>query len=170
MYNLYILSESFTNGYLIETLDLFSLASILCGIFVIISKNPVISVLYLIALFLNISCYLIIIGLNFIALSYLLVYVGAVSILFLFILMLINVRISELVSNTSNSLVLAIIVGVYFNYIVYKVLPSNLSNINSYFVKLSYSDSSYIINNNLFNNILRYLNHNDKIVFVTGKT
>lgn len=170
MYNLYILSESFTNGYLIETLDLFSFASILCGIFVIISKNPVISVLYLIGLFLNISCYLIIIGLNFIALSYLLVYVGAVSILFLFILMLINVRISELLSNTSNSLALAIIVGIYFNYIVFKVLPSSINNLTNYFVKLSYSDSSYIINNNLFNNMLRYLKHNDKIVFVTSKT
>lgn len=170
MYNLYILSESFTNGYLIETLDIFSLASIICGIFVLISKNPVISVLYLIGLFLNISCYLILIGLNFIALSYLLVYVGAVSILFLFILMLINVRISELLSNTSNSLILAIIVGIYFTYTVYKVLPSTIKNLNSYFVKLSYSDSSYIINNDLFNNILRYFSDNGKIVFVTSKT
>ena len=45
-------------------------------------RNPIVSVLFLIGLFLSISCYLIIIGINFIGLSYLLVYVGAVSILF----------------------------------------------------------------------------------------
>jgi len=48
-------------------------------------------------------------GINFIGLSYLLVYVGAVSILFLFILMLINVRISELVTENNNSIPLAVV-------------------------------------------------------------
>ena len=99
MFNLHLLNETFTNGYWSELLDFISLASILCGIFVIISKNPVVSVLFLIGLFLNISGYLIMLGINFIGLSYLLVYVGAVSILFLFILMLINVRLSELYFN-----------------------------------------------------------------------
>jgi nicotine oxidoreductase len=65
----------------------------------------IVSALFLIGLFLSISCYLIILGLNFIGLSYLLVYVGAVSILFLFILMLINIRIGELLTDTSNSIV-----------------------------------------------------------------
>ena len=86
MNSLFILNETYTNGYRMEVLDFISLVSILCGIFVIVSKNPIISVLYLIGLFLSISCYLIILGLNFIGLSYLLVYIGAVSILFLFIL------------------------------------------------------------------------------------
>jgi NADH-ubiquinone oxidoreductase chain 6 len=54
-------------------------------------------------------------GINFIGLSYLLVYVGAVSILFLFILMLINVRISELVTNNSNSIPLAILITIFVN-------------------------------------------------------
>ena len=49
-------------------------------------------------------------GINFIGLSYLLVYVGAVSILFLFILMLINIRISELATENNNSISLAIII------------------------------------------------------------
>lgn len=66
-------------------------------------------------------------GLNFIGLSYLLVYVGAVSILFLFILMLINVRISELVTDSSNSIPLAVMIGVIFNITLYKLLPSNLT-------------------------------------------
>src|ERR1700677_4460466 len=100
MNSIFVLNETITNGYRVEILDFISLIAILCGILVIISKNPIISVLFLIGLFLSISSYLIILGLNFIGLSYLLVYVGAVFILFLFILMLINVRISELLSNT----------------------------------------------------------------------
>ena len=83
----------------------------------------IVSVLFLIGLFLCISAYLILTGLNFIGLSYLLVYVGAVSILFLFILMLINVRISELLIDSINSIPLAILVGSFFNYFVNNVLP-----------------------------------------------
>jgi NADH-ubiquinone oxidoreductase chain 6 len=114
MNTLFLLIESYTNGYRTDILDVISLFAILCGILVIISKNPIVSVLFLIGLFLSISSYLMILGLNFIGLSYLLVYVGAVSILFLFILMLINVRISELLSNTSNSIPLAIIIAISF--------------------------------------------------------
>ena len=58
--------------------------SILASILVIISKNPIVSVLFLIGLFLGLSCYLLMLGLNFIGLSYLLIFIGAVSILFLF--------------------------------------------------------------------------------------
>ena len=104
---------------------------ILLGTFVIISKNPIISVLLLIGLFLSISCYLILTGLNFIGLAYLLVYIGAVSILFLFILMLINVRISELLIDSLNSIPLAILLGSFFNYLVNNVLPYMILAFNS---------------------------------------
>src|SRR6201991_5232167 len=123
MNSIFVLNETFTNGYRAEILDFISLVAILCGILVIISKNPIVSVLFLIGLFLSISIYLIFTGLNFIGLSYLLVYVGAVSILFLFILMLINVRISELLTDSINSIPLAILVGSFFNYFVNNVLP-----------------------------------------------
>ena len=86
MYGLYIINETLTNGYLPQILNLIYMFAILCGIFIIISKNPIVSVLFLIGLFAGISCYLIMLGLSFIGLSYLIVYVGAVSILFLFIL------------------------------------------------------------------------------------
>jgi NADH-ubiquinone oxidoreductase chain 6 len=132
-----MLSESFTNGYRAEMLDILSLLAILCGILVIISKNPVVSVLFLIGLFLSISSYLIILGLSFVGLSYLLVYVGAVSILFLFILMLINIRVSELLSYTSNSIPLAILIGISYNYPVYQILPYSIANFNSYTVSLN---------------------------------
>jgi len=126
MTNLFILNETFTNGLNYIVINFISLTSILCGIFVIISKNPIVSVLFLIGLFLNIAGYLMMLGFNFIGLSYLLVYVGAVSILFLFILMLINIRISELTTDSSNSIPLAIFIGIFFYMTLYKLLPSKL--------------------------------------------
>jgi len=143
MNSLFILNETFTNGYRTEALDIISLIAILSSILVIISKNPVVSVLFLIGLFLSIASYLMILGLNFIGLSYLLVYVGAVSILFLFILMLINIRISELLSNTSNSIPLAIFIAISFNYPLYQILPYSIASFNSYTLDL----------NNTINNI-----------------
>jgi NADH-ubiquinone oxidoreductase chain 6 len=133
MTNLFILIETYTNGFKSELLDYISFVAILCGVFVIISKNPIVSVLFLIGLFLSISSYLIMLGINFIGLSYLLVYVGAVSILFLFILMLINVRISELLSDSSNSIPLAILVSFIFYSIIYEILPYNAIIVNSNF-------------------------------------
>ena len=87
--NLFILYETYTDGYRADILDIISLSAILCGILVIISKNPIVSVLFLIGLFATISLYLLILGISFIGLAYLIVYIGAVSILFLFILIII---------------------------------------------------------------------------------
>jgi len=131
MSNLYLL-KNITYGYSTEFLLLLTIIPILLGIFTIITKNPIISVLYLILLFSSISCYLILIGVNFIGISYLLVYVGAVSILFLFILMLINIRVSELINDTNNNTPLAIVAIIIF-YIPFNLLlpdKSGLNNVN----------------------------------------
>jgi len=174
MNNLYVLIETFTSGYKVEVLDILSLVSVLCGVLVIISKNPIVSVLFLIGLFLSISTYLIVLGLNFIGLSYLLVYVGAVSILFLFILMLINVRISELLSNTSNSIPLAIIIAVSFNYPVYQILPYSMYAVNKYAIDLNNTLNDILLNNysDYLNKIFRFKPaelDNGEILFVTSK-
>jgi NADH-ubiquinone oxidoreductase chain 6 len=132
METLFLLVESTSNGYNDHYLELLSLMAIITGISVIIIKNPILSVLFLIGLFLSISSYLLLLGLNFIGLSYLLVYIGAVSILFLFILMLINVRISELQAETSNGLPLALVIGICFYFIIYEISPFKIAdNINN---------------------------------------
>jgi NADH-ubiquinone oxidoreductase chain 6 len=158
MNTLYLINETFTNGYRAEILDIISLIAILCGILVIISKNPIVSVLFLIGLFLSIACYLIILGLSFIGLSYLLVYVGAVSILFLFILMLINIRISELLSNTRNSIPLAVIIAISFYFTINQISPYSIGGLNSYTLNL----------NNLFSLNSTEID-NDELSFVTSK-
>lgn len=128
MNNIFLIHENVTNSFQSISLSIVTIASIICGIFVIVSKNPIVSVLYLIGLFLSIAIYLMLQGLNFLGLAYLLVYVGAVSILFLFILMLINVRISEIVSSTSNSIPLGILVGTILYTIISKAFPNSLNN------------------------------------------
>lgn len=145
MNSLFFFKETFTNGYNFHALDIFFLITILCGIFVIVSKNPIVSVLFLIGLFLSIASYLILIGIDFIGLSYILVYVGAVSILFLFILMLINVRLSELLSNTSTRIPLAIITSVSFNLFISETFPYYLNFlIFDYSVYILHTLFSYI--------------------------
>lgn len=171
MLDLYLLNETFTNGSNHALLSFVSLASIFCGIFVIISKNPIVSVLFLIGLFLNIAGYLMLLGINFIGLSYLLVYVGAVSILFLFILMLINVRISELTTDNSNSIPLAIMIGIFFTVTLYKMLPTNLSSIfnNEYSNVESVNNTSFSTHYTPMSiKDLSILGSNDDISFVSS--
>lgn len=154
MSNLYILYEM-SFGYSTGFLDILAILSILLGIFIIITKNPIISVLYLILLFSSISCYLIFIGIKFIGISYLLVYVGAVSILFLFILMLINIRVSELISDTNNNLPLALITIIAFFIPFSNLLPDAKTKFN--------------IMGFEFNKFLQDLTNTKQISYVTSK-
>lgn len=154
MLNLFVLDDLF-NGYLLEFLDLLTLISIILGIFIIVTKNPVISVLFLILLFSSIACYLILLGVKFIGISYLLVYVGAVSILFLFILMLINIRVSELISDTNNNIPLALVTILTFVILFTTVMPE---------VK----DKAVIIGQQVYT-FLQDIVNTDNIEFVTSK-
>lgn len=122
---LYCLTGYSANGYQGYILDIIISICVLFAIYTIISPNPVVAVLFLIGLFTGISIYLMVIDLIFLGLSYLLVYIGAVSILFLFILMLINIRIAELVSNNNNYLPLSILIIIPFIYILGQILPLN---------------------------------------------
>lgn len=169
MNNLFLVSDIKTNGFLVEILDILSLICILFGIYTIISKNPIISVLFLIGLFSTISCYLILIGLSFIGISYLLIYVGAVSILFIFILMLINIRISELLSDTNNYLPLAMLSVIPFVYILGQNVSFNSMQFgfidyfyNSFFEKLYNIKQGQ---NQYFYNVIDY---KQQIIYITA--
>ena len=70
---------------------IFSFVAILSAIMVVASKNTVHSVFFLILDFISISCLFIMIGAEFLGMIMLIVYVGAVAILFLFVVMMLNV-------------------------------------------------------------------------------
>nr|YP_009379215.1 NADH dehydrogenase subunit 6 [Leptogium hirsutum]ARQ27109.1 NADH dehydrogenase subunit 6 [Leptogium hirsutum] len=170
MINLSVMHEIFTNGYKPGMLNFFFICSLLSSIFVIISVNPIVSILFLIGLFLSIAMCLIIFGISFIALSYLLVYVGAVSILFVFILMLINVRISELLSNTSNSIALAAIIAISISYPINQVLFKNIAISNYDNLNLKNLFNGVLSNSNftnlIFINKLKYISNDNSTLFL----
>jgi len=74
----------------------FASTALISSLLVITSKNPVISVLFLISVFVNSAVYLMFLGVSFIGISYIIVYVGAIAILFLFILMMINIKLTDI--------------------------------------------------------------------------
>ena len=136
------------NEFYYTTLSLLEILIIISSILIIINKNPVISILYLISLFLSISVYLIILDVTFVGLSYLLVYIGAVSILFLFILMLIDIRISELHENNNNNIYLGIVIVVLFYNIVnnINIVYNNIYTYDNIIKKLFFFNQKDIIN------------------------
>ena len=69
----------------------FSIIAIISAIFVIVSRNTVHAVFFLILDFISIACLFIMIGAEFLGMMMLIVYVGAVAVLFLFVVMLMNV-------------------------------------------------------------------------------
>ena len=167
MNNIFLLNDYITNGFKIEVVDIIYLLSILFGVLTIVSRNPIVSVLFLIGLFVNVAGLLILVGINYIGISYILVYVGAVSILFLFILMLINIRISELLNETNNDIPLAVLTVLLFYYIVGQVLPSNLTD-NTI---LSYLSNSYseVYNVQLDNEFFNIVDLKQEIAYASGK-
>jgi len=90
-------------------LEFFILLIIVAAYCAVFSKNIIQSVLYLILVFLLSSIIFIYLGADFIGLIILIVYIGAISVLFLFIVMMLNIRILEVYSTFQIYLPLAII-------------------------------------------------------------
>lgn len=115
-------------------LDILSFGAILSGILVITSKNPVISVLFLISVFVNVAGYLVLLGVGFIGISYLIVYVGAIAVLFLFVIMILNLQLAELTTHSkeyTQNLPLGAIVGSLFSLVIISIIKE--ININAPF-------------------------------------
>lgn len=74
---------------------LFSSFSVISSIMVISLSNAVHSVLFLIFLFCNVSSLLLLVGAEFLSLMFLIIYVGAIAVLFLFVVMMLNVKLQS---------------------------------------------------------------------------
>jgi NADH:ubiquinone oxidoreductase subunit 6 (subunit J) len=82
--------------------NFFTFFAILSGIFIISSPNPIHSIMFFILVICNVTGYLFLLHIEFLALVFLVVYVGAISILFLFVVMMLNIRILELGNKLLN--------------------------------------------------------------------
>ena len=113
-------------------INIIAFATLLSGVFSITSKNPVISVTFLIGTFVLSAGYLILIGVNFVGISYIIVYVGAIAVLFLFVIMMINIKLTDILetgSQYTKTLPLALAVGFLFIFIIFSIIKFNFNNV-----------------------------------------
>jgi len=150
-------------------INIFAFGTLVSSILAITSKNPVISVIFLISTFVQAALYLILIGINFVGISYIVIYVGAIAVLFLFVIMMINIKLTDILetgNQYTKNLPLAIAIGSLFIFIIFTIIPFNFNNIpalsilldkltylntilsNSKFVSVNLINS--IVNNNFF--------------------
>ena len=90
---------------------LFAISACLAGFMVVMSRNPVHSVLWLILAFLSASGLFVLQGAEFVAMLLIVVYVGAVAVLFLFVVMMLDVDFAELKGELARSLPLGLLIG-----------------------------------------------------------
>ncbi len=120
--------------FLLGTFYFFASFLIVTCISVIFSKNPVNSVLFLVLAFLNSTFLFILIGAEFVGIILAIVYIGAVAILFLFVVMMLDIQMTTLIFNIKRYIPLALLfAGVILAEIIYltvfKSSKSNLSEI-----------------------------------------
>jgi NADH-quinone oxidoreductase subunit J len=98
---------------------LFAAVCVASAVMVIVSRNPVHSVLFLILAFVNAAGLFILLGAEFLAMILVVVYVGAVAVLFLFVIMMLDVDFAELRQGFLNYLPIGVLVGaiVFFELI-----------------------------------------------------
>ena len=120
--------------FLVGSFFLFAAFLITTCIFVIFSKNPVNSVLFLVLAFLNSTFLFILIGAEFVGIILAIVYIGAVAILFLFVVMMLDIQITTLMFNIKRYIPLALLfAGIIFAEIIYlTVFKTSKENLDTF--------------------------------------
>ena len=90
----------------------FSTVMITAGLLVTLSRNPVHSVLWLILAFLSASGLFVLLGAEFVAMLLIIVYVGAVAVLFLFVVMMLDIDFAELKAEMARYMPLGLLIGI----------------------------------------------------------
>ncbi len=91
---------------------LFALVTVVAGVLVVISRNPVHSVLWLILAFFSSAGLFVLLGAEFVAMLLVIVYVGAVAVLFLFVVMMLDVDFAEMRGSIMSYLPVGLLIGV----------------------------------------------------------
>ena len=132
----------------------FSLIAIIAAVMVTVSKNTVHSVFFLILDFISISCLFIMIGAEFLGMIMLIVYVGAVAVLFLFVVMMLNVAQQKnewfVTSGSSTHIPIGLIISIiiFFELIIviggWKYKPQLVESFSSLGINISNSNTHAI--------------------------
>ena len=91
---------------------LFALVAIASGVMVVSARNPVHSVLFLILAFFNAAGLFVLMGAEFLAMILIIVYVGAVAVLFLFVVMMLDIDFAQLRVGAARYLPIGLLVGI----------------------------------------------------------
>ena len=103
----------------------FAAVVVASGTMVVVSRNPVYSVLFLILAFFNSAALFVLIGAEFIAMILVIVYVGAVAVLFLFVVMMLNIDFAQLRSGFSRNLPFGIIIALVLAFEIVVAIMSH---------------------------------------------
>jgi NADH-ubiquinone oxidoreductase chain 6 len=107
-------------------------AILILSIFVIISSNPVYSLICLILVFFSSALFLLSINVNFLAMIYLIIYIGAIAILFLFVIMMFNLReLNQQATKINDFSFLSISFSLYF-FVLWKFYALLLDYVVTY--------------------------------------
>jgi NADH-quinone oxidoreductase subunit J len=111
------------------------------GFLVLISTNPVHSVLFLILSFCCAAIILVLFGLDFLASLFIIIYVGAIAVLFLFVVMMLNVKLYEHTSFTQSALIIITIFLTFFQslFILNELFYGEVTFLNSFNFDTLYS-------------------------------
>lgn len=115
-------------------LGLISLFVFFC-IFVISTRNSIHSILSLIVIFFLSAILLVLLEVEFLALSFIIVYVGAIAVLFLFIIMMLDIKIGDSALNTVKHGLLSYFIGFVF---ILEIVKPNFNNSDSLFVPVDF--------------------------------
>ena len=91
---------------------MFAVITVMAGLMVTLSRNPVHSVLWLILAFLSTSGLFVLLGAEFVAMLLVIVYVGAVAVLFLFVVMMLDIDFASLKGEMARAMPLGLLIGV----------------------------------------------------------
>nr|YP_009649333.1 NADH dehydrogenase subunit 6 [Rhizopogon vinicolor]QDA23248.1 NADH dehydrogenase subunit 6 [Rhizopogon vinicolor] len=156
-------------------INILAFGTLLSSILVITSKNPVIAVIFLISVFCNAAGYLILLGVGFIGISYILLYVGAITVLFLFVIMMINIKLTDILetgSQYTKNFPLALAIGSLFIYEIFTIMPFTFNNVSalSSLLELLTSLNNLLLNSDTssFVNVFNTFNPNVADITITN--
>jgi len=135
-------------------INLLTFGILFSSIISITANNPIISIIFLITAFVNAAGYLILLGINFIGISYIVIYVGAIAVLFLFIILMINIKLTDIL-DTGYNFTKNLPVGLNIASLLLFILFSVAQQLNLFYNSNDISINIEEIGNNL--NIINYL-------------
>ena len=136
---------------------LFSILALLSAFCTVTSKNPIHSVLFLVFVFFNTAGLLLLLGVEFLAMLFLIVYVGAVAVLFLFVMMMLNVKLSESSSAIYRYLPIGLFLSILFLFEIFLIIEGDLKSVdNVIFIQPEYKilHTEFLVNTSWIDSVI----------------